>query len=60
MGRALKTKSTDKYIINYGLTVAQAGGNEIDYKRIYNTDSDANAAIASLSLTDVKVVELEE
>jgi len=60
VGRALKTKSTDKYINNYGLTVAQAGGNEIDYKRIYNTDSDANAAIASLSLTDVKVVELEE
>ncbi len=60
MGHALKTKSTDKYINNYGLTVTQAGGNEIDYKRIYNTNSDANDAIAAFSLTDVKVVELEE
>ena len=59
MGYALKTNSTDKYINNYGLTAAQAGGNEIDYKRLYDTESDANAAIAAFSLTDVKVVELE-
>ena len=57
MGYALKTNSTDKYINTYGLTAAQAGGNEIDYKRLYYTESDANAAISAFSLTDVKVVE---
>ena len=57
MGYSLKTNSTDKYINTYGLTAAQAGGNEIDYKRLYDTESDANAAIAAFSLTDVKVVE---
>ena len=57
MGYALKTNSTDKYINNYGLTAAQAGGNEIDYKRLYDTESDANPAISAFSLTDVKVVE---
>ena len=57
MGYALKTNSTDNYINNCGLTAAQAGGNEIDYKRLYDTESDANAAIATFSLTDVKVVE---
>ena len=60
MGYSLKTNSTDKYINTYGLSAAQAGGNEIDYKRIYNNESEANAAIAAFSLTDVKVVELEE
>ena len=56
MGYSLKTNSTDKYINTYGLTAAQAGGNEIDYKRLYDTESDANAAIAAFSLTDVKVL----
>ena len=60
MGYSLKTNSTDKYINNYGLTAAQAGGNEIDYKRIYNTELEARAAIVAYNLTDVKLVELEE